>query len=168
MVVNPETLLAEIDMLRSYGIRVDETRLRLSHAAHLITPAHRALDKAQEKPRGSGLIGTTGRGIGPAYTDKAARSGLRLEDMLDQNTFYEKLVEHVTRLNRSLTLLYGAAALDPEAVAEQYLGYARTAGALHRRYFAAGLRSAPPRQSACWPKARRAPCSTWITAPIPL
>ena len=84
VVVNPETLLAEIEMLRSYGIRVDETRLRLSHAAHLITPAHRALDKAQEAARGRGSIGTTGRGIGPAYTDKAARSGLRLEDMLDR------------------------------------------------------------------------------------
>jgi adenylosuccinate synthase len=126
VVVNPETLLAEIDMLRSYGVQVDETRLRLSHAAHLITPAHRALDKAQEQTRGKGLIGTTGRGIGPAYTDKAARTGLRLEDMLDANTFYEKLVDHVHQVNRSLTLLHGAAALDPEAVAQQYLGYART------------------------------------------
>ena len=124
VVVNPETLLAEIEMLRSYGIRIDETRLRLSHAAHLITPAHRALDKAQEMSRGRGLIGTTGRGIGPAYTDKAARTGLRLEDMLDANAFYEKLVDHVHETNRSLTLLHGAAALDPEAVARQYLDYA--------------------------------------------
>ncbi len=125
VVVNPETLLAEIKMLRSYGIRVDETRLRLSHAAHLITPAHRALDKAQEKSRGRGLIGTTGRGIGPVYADKSARTGLRLEDMLDPNTFYEKFVDHVHEVNRSLTLLHGADALDPEATAQQYLDYAR-------------------------------------------
>ena len=87
VVVNPETLLSEIEMLRSYGIKVDETRLRLSHAAHLITPAHRALDQAQEKARGKASIGTTGRGIGPAYTDKTSRSGLRVEDMLNERFF---------------------------------------------------------------------------------
>ncbi len=126
VVINPETLLAEIEMLRSYGVPVDPTRLRLSHAAHLITPAHRALDRAQEQTRGKGLIGTTGRGIGPVYADKAARTGLRMEDMLDPNAFYEKLVDHVRSVNRELTLLHGAEALDPEAVAQQYMDYART------------------------------------------
>jgi adenylosuccinate synthase len=126
VVINPETLLLEIEMLRSYGVRVDETRLRLSHAAHLITPAHRALDKAQEQARGSESIGTTGRGIGPAYADRAARSGLRLEDMLDQTSFRAKIIAHVQGINRLLTQLYGASALDAEQVAEQYLGYAAT------------------------------------------
>ncbi len=126
VVVNPETLVSEIDMLRSYGVRVDESRLRISHAAHLITPAHRALDKAQEKARGAGNIGTTGRGIGPAYTDKAARSGLRLEDMLDEASFREKMIGHVREVNRVLTGLYGAEALDPEAIAESYMAYADT------------------------------------------
>ncbi len=126
VVVNPETLLAEIEMLRSYGIRVDEARLKISHAAHLITPAHRALDKAQEASRGKGSIGTTGRGIGPAYTDKAARTGLRMEDMLDGEAFYKKMVEHVQAVNRSLTKLYGAEAVDSGAVAKQYAGDART------------------------------------------
>ena len=125
VVVNPETLLSEMDMLRSYGVAVDEKRLRLSHAAHLITPGHRALDKAQEMARGSGSIGTTGRGIGPAYTDKAARSGLRMEDMLDETTFHQKMVAHIQAVNRLLTQLYGAEALDAEAVAQQYAGYAR-------------------------------------------
>ncbi len=126
VVVNPETLVSETDMLRSYGVRVDPSRLRISHAAHLITPAHRALDKAQERARGAGNIGTTGRGIGPAYTDKAARSGLRMEDMLDAVSFRKKVVEHVQGVNRVLTGLYAAEALDPEPIAQSYLAYADT------------------------------------------
>lgn len=124
VVINPETLLAEIEMLRSYGVGVDASRLRLSHAAHLITPAHRALDKAQEESRGKGSIGTTGRGIGPAYTDKAARTGLRLEDMLTPSTFREKLAAHVEAVNRLLTRLYNAAPLDGDVIIAQYLEYA--------------------------------------------
>lgn len=126
VVINPETLLAEIDMLRGHGVRVDETRLRLSHAAHLITPAHRALDKAQEQARGKGSIGTTGRGIGPAYADRAARTGLRMEDMLNEASFRAKLSVHVQSVNRLLTQLYQAEPLDEQAVIEQYVGYART------------------------------------------
>lgn len=125
VVVNPETLLSEIEMLRSSGVPVDENRLRLSHAAHLITPAHRALDKAQEMARGKGSIGTTGRGIGPAYTDKAARTGLRLEDMLDGPTFHQKMIAHVQAANRLLTQLYSAEALDAESIADQFQEYGR-------------------------------------------
>ncbi len=125
VVVNPETLLAEMDMVRSHGVKVDHTRLRISHAAHLITPAHLALDKAQEIQRGKGSIGTTGRGIGPAYTDKASRTGLRMEDILDEGKFREKLVAHVQKVNQQLTAIFGAQPLDAQAVAEQYLGYAR-------------------------------------------
>jgi len=99
--------------------------LRISHAAHLITPAQRALDRAQEKQRGAGSIGTTGRGIGPAYTDKATRSGLRMEDMLDLHVFEEKFLAHVEKINRQLTALYGAEALNAADVARQYLEYAR-------------------------------------------
>ncbi len=126
VVVNPETLLAEMDMLRSHGIRVDDRRLKLSYAAHLITPAHRALDKAQEAQRGAGSIGTTGRGIGPAYTDKAARTGLRLKDMLDEKLFREKLTDHIRQVNRQLTALYDAQPLNVAEVVESYMGYART------------------------------------------
>jgi adenylosuccinate synthase len=92
----------------------------------LVTPAHRALDRAQEAARGKGSIGTTGRGIGPVYTDKAARSGLRLEDMLDERAFQEKMIAHVQRINQPLTQIYGAEALDAQAIAGQYLEYART------------------------------------------
>lgn len=126
VVINPETLLAEMQMLRDYGIPIDEQRLRLSYAAHLITPAHRALDRAMEQARGSGSIGTTGRGIGPAYTDKAARSGLRMEDLLNGRAFREKITTHVRRVNRTLTQLYGADPVDEGAVADQYSEYART------------------------------------------
>lgn len=124
VVVNPETLLAEMEMIRSHGVRVDERRLKISYAAHLITPAHRTLDKAQEMSRGKGSIGTTGRGIGPAYTDKAARTGLRMKDMLDAKSFRIKLTEHVQHINRYLTTLYDAPPCDLDEILEKYMGYA--------------------------------------------
>jgi adenylosuccinate synthase len=125
VVVNPETLLAEMEMLRGFGVTVGPDRLRLSHAAHLITPLHRALDKAQEQSRGSGSIGTTGRGIGPAYTDKASRTGVRVEDLLNPQRLREQLLTHVENVNRLLTRLYDVEAVDPVPVVEQYLQYAQ-------------------------------------------
>ncbi len=83
VVVNPVTLISEMDSLRQAGVEVDPTRLSLSYAAHIITPGHRALDAAIEAARGKEAIGTTLRGIGPAYADKVSRSGLRLGEMLD-------------------------------------------------------------------------------------
>ncbi len=125
VVVNPQTLLAEMEMIRSHGVRVDAGRLRISHAAHLITPAHLALDKAQEKLRGKGSIGTTGRGIGPAYTDKAARTGLRMEDFLDESSLGKKLTAHIHQVNQLLEKIYSAAPLDPQPIAAQYQEYSR-------------------------------------------
>ncbi|HEY5269451.1 MAG TPA: adenylosuccinate synthase [Anaerolineales bacterium] len=122
MVVNPGTLLDEMDILRQAGISVSPERLRLSYAAHLITPAHQALDKALEAARGKGNIGTTGRGIGPAYTDKATRRGLRAADMLAPD-FFERIGDHVAEANRTLSML-GAPALYPAPVCEQYREYA--------------------------------------------
>jgi len=124
VVINPVTLLAEIDMLRKNGVEVNADRLRISHAAHLITPAHRALDKAQETARGKGQIGTTGRGIGPAYTDKAARTGIRLEEMLDIPAFRRRIEAHVEEANQVLAGLFRAEALDPQVVADEYCAYA--------------------------------------------
>jgi len=122
MVVNPRTLFDEMDMLLQAGISVSPERLRLSYAAHLITPAHQALDKALEARRGKGNIGTTGRGIGPAYTDKATRRGLRAADMLAPN-FYERIGDHVAEANQTLSML-GAPEIDPAPVCEQYREYA--------------------------------------------
>ncbi len=123
MVVNPATFFAELEALRAAGVSVGPERLQISFAAHLITPAHRALDRAQEQARGSGQIGTTGRGIGPAYTDRAARRGLRLQDVLDRAGFHEKVLAHITAANPQLVAL-GAEPLDAEAVAREYDEYA--------------------------------------------
>ena len=122
MVVNPRTLFEEMDMLQRAGISVSPERLRLSYAAHLITPAHQALDKALEASRGKGNIGTTGRGIGPAYTDKAIRRGLRLADMLTPD-FCERIDDHIAEANRTLVML-AAPVLDPAPVCEEFRGYA--------------------------------------------
>ncbi|MBI4732166.1 MAG: adenylosuccinate synthetase, partial [Chloroflexi bacterium] len=122
MVVNPRTLLEEMDMLRKSGVAVNSRRLRISYAAHLITPAHQALDKALEASRGKDNIGTTGRGIGPAYTDKASRRGLRLADLLSPD-FGERVSDHVAETNRTLKML-GAPALDPAPVCDEYRKYA--------------------------------------------
>ncbi|MFH1635021.1 MAG: adenylosuccinate synthase [Chloroflexota bacterium] len=99
--------------------------MRISFAAHIITPAHLALDRAREQARGAGKIGTTLRGIGPAYNDKAARRGLRMEAMLSLEDFAEAVAAHTAAVNQQLTSLYGAAPLDPQAVAQEYVDYAR-------------------------------------------
>jgi len=122
MVVNPRTLFDEMDILHQAGISISPERLRLSYAAHLITPAHQALDKALETARGRGNIGTTGRGIGPAYTDKATRRGLRAGDMLIPD-FCDRIGDHIAEANRTLRML-GALELDPAPVCEQYGEYA--------------------------------------------
>jgi adenylosuccinate synthase len=124
--VNPATLLSEIDMLRQNGVQVDPDRLRLSFAAHIITPAHQALDRAQEAARGGAQIGTTGRGIGPAYTDKAARRGLRLLDMLDVDSFRRKILDHTGEINHWLKAVYGAEMIDAVKLADDYAAYAET------------------------------------------
>ncbi|MEN4098572.1 MAG: adenylosuccinate synthase [Anaerolineaceae bacterium] len=123
-VVNPATLLAEMDLLRAAGIAVDSNRLRLSFAAHMITPAHQALDHAQEAARAGAQIGTTRRGIGPAYTDKAARRGLRLLDMLDVDSFRRKILDHTGEANHWLKAVYGAEMVDAVSIADQYAAYA--------------------------------------------
>jgi adenylosuccinate synthase len=124
VVFNPATFFAEIETLRAAGVSVTPERLQLSYACHLITPGHRALDIAQERQRGAEQIGTTGRGIGPAYTDKAARRGLRLQDMLDPERFHERMLSHIAEINRQLTRLYEAEPLNAEAVAAEYVDYA--------------------------------------------
>ncbi len=122
MVINPQTLLEEMEMLQGNGIEISPRRLRISFAAHLITPAHKALDRAIEAARGRAEIGTTGRGIGPAYTDKAARSGLRLADMLAPD-FAERVGDHLAAANRALRQ-YGAPPLDSAPVCDQFRLYA--------------------------------------------
>ncbi len=127
MVVNPARLLEEMDRLAQLGLDVSPARIKLSGAAHLITPAHIALDRADEAARaGAGdKIGTTGRGIGPAYTDKNARRGLRAELLLDPERLGDRVADHVRQTNLTLEKIYGQPPLDPAAIAAEYTAHAR-------------------------------------------
>lgn len=125
VVINPTILLDEIASLQNAGVEITPQRLKISHAAHLITPAHRALDAAQEAARGEAKIGTTLRGIGPAYTSKVSRQGIRMASMLELDAFARRLREHVEAVNAQLASMYRAEPLDSESVIEEYLGYAR-------------------------------------------
>ena len=125
VVINPNTLLREIKTLEEGGIPVPPERLKISPAAHLITPMHRALDAAQEKMRGKDSLGTTLRGIGPAYMDKTGRHGIRVSSMLDEEAFADEIYEHVKAGNQVLTEIYQAEPLDADSVAAEYLEYSR-------------------------------------------
>ena len=123
MVINPKKLLAEMDGLAARGIDVSPERLKLSAGAHLILPTHIALDGASEAALGQDAIGTTRRGIGPAYADKASRVGLRGGDMLAAD-FAQRVYQAVEAKNRVLVGIYGREPLDAEAVADEFAGYA--------------------------------------------
>jgi adenylosuccinate synthase len=125
MVVNPKKLLSEMDGLAARGVDVSPQRLRLSGRAHLIMPHHIALDGATEAGRGEGALGTTRRGIGPAYTDKAARSGIRAQEMLHPpEVFAQRIVEQVAAKNAILEEVYHQPPLDGQEIASEYLDYA--------------------------------------------
>lgn len=123
VVLCPKALMAEITMLESKGVPVRE-RLLISDACPLILPYHNALDMAREKARGSKAIGTTGRGIGPAYEDKVARRGLRVGDLFCPESFAAKLKEIVDYHNFSLTKYYKVDAVDYEQVLADALAVA--------------------------------------------
>ncbi len=123
VVVAPDALLKEITKLEEKGIPVRE-RLRISPACTLILPYHVALDQAREAARGAAKIGTTGRGIGPAYEDKVARRGLRIGDLFNAEGFETKLRELMTYHNFVLENFYKAAPLDVEQVLADALAYA--------------------------------------------
>ena len=124
VVVNPETLVTEMDELAALGVDVGPSRLKLSAAAHVILPTHRALDGMRDAARGQGAIGTTKRGIGPTYADKAARVGLRAGEMAHPEQFAERVAGRVQEHN-SLLEQHGAVPLSPEQVAAKYCAYAR-------------------------------------------
>jgi adenylosuccinate synthase len=105
VVMDPVSLLEEIESLRARGRTITPDNLLLSNRAHLSLPVHRALDRAREAKLGAKKIGTTGRGIGPAYADKAARAGLRLADLLAPSSFEDKLAARVSEANEMLAAL---------------------------------------------------------------
>jgi adenylosuccinate synthase len=122
-VVDPEVLLGEMDELEGRGISVE--LLRVSGNAHLIMPWHIALDGASERRLGKLQIGTTRRGIGPAYADKAARIGIRVQDLLDPKILRQKIETALAEKNVWLERVYEHEPFDLEEVAERYEGYAR-------------------------------------------
>lgn len=120
VVVDPEALQREICKLQEAGTSVDH-RLKVSDRAHLILPYHRSHEVAAEAARGAGKIGTTAKGIGPAYEDKAGRRGLRAGDLRDPALFLEECRAIVADKNRIDAALFGAPPLNAEELAEQYL-----------------------------------------------
>jgi adenylosuccinate synthase len=126
VVINPQVLLEEIDGLEARGISCG--RLLVSANAHLIMPYHVAIDKVTERHLGGARIGTTGRGIGPAYADKAARTGIRVQDLFDPASLRCKIDLAMREKNQLLTKVYNRRGIDPEAVAAEYLGYAERLG----------------------------------------
>ena len=123
VVLDAEVLLHELQELRQQGHLQNDAQLRISEQAHLIMPYHRAIDQARERMRGAGKIGTTGRGIGPTYEDKAARVGIRVIDLLEEDTFREKLEHNIAEKNVYLRAILKEQALDFEEIHRTYSGY---------------------------------------------
>ena len=118
-VLDPEVLLGEIDMLTREGI--SPRRLRISSNAHLIMPYHRVLDGVMERYLGRNRIGTTKRGIGPAYTDKYSRVGIRVQDLFDPGIFQKKVEAALVDKNKILTRVYNRLPMDPGEITARYL-----------------------------------------------
>ncbi len=120
VVVDPFVLLAEIDMLTRRGINC--SRIRVSGNAHLILPYHQQLDALHERHLGKSKLGTTKRGIGPSYADKSMRLGVRVQDLLDEMIFREKLRASLVHTNKVLTKIFNRLPVDPDALADKVLG----------------------------------------------
>jgi adenylosuccinate synthase len=121
-VVDPAVLLAEMDMMARRGL--DPSRVRLSSNAHLIMPYHRKLDAVIERYLGKNQIGTTKKGIGPAYSDKYSRFGIRVQDLFDPKIFSEKVEAALEEKNRILPRVYNTLPMDPKEIIDEYLAFA--------------------------------------------
>ncbi len=124
VVVDPAVLTGEMAGLQKRGIRITPDNFKISRKAHIIMPYHKSIDAVREAGRGSGKIGTTGRGIGPCYEDKVARHGLRFVDMQDPARFRDKVLQRVADSNAYLKNMYGADTLDADAIADEYGAFA--------------------------------------------
>jgi adenylosuccinate synthase len=123
VVIDPGSLIEEMESLVQRGVTLDGN-LYISKNAHLIMPYHPALDRASEAKLGARRIGTTGKGVGPAYVDKAARVGIRMADLLDERLFREKLEFNLAQKNRLLREIYDAQTFTVDEILNQYLRYA--------------------------------------------
>ncbi|MCL6605903.1 MAG: adenylosuccinate synthase [Paenibacillus sp.] len=122
MVINPAALIEEINYIHENGF--DTKNLVISDRAHVIMPYHMLLDALEEDRKGPNKIGTTRKGIGPCYMDKAARNGIRISDLMDAEEFEMRLRHLMEEKNQVITQVYGAEALDVEEILTQYLEYA--------------------------------------------
>ncbi|KEO81332.1 adenylosuccinate synthase [Tumebacillus flagellatus] len=122
MVVNPKALVSELNYLKEKGVSTEG--LRISDRAHLVLPYHLKLDELEEESKGDAKIGTTKKGIGPAYMDKAARIGIRMVDLLDAEEFASALKRNLHLKNDLLVKLYGAEPFNFDDIYNEYLGYA--------------------------------------------
>jgi len=123
VVIDPAVLIKEIKELNSKGVSTDN--LLISDRAHLIMPYHKALDELQENFRGNNSIGTTRRGIGPAYSDKTDRCGIRLCDFIDEDVFAKKVKENLEIKNLIIERVYGGKAFDADEIISEYSEYAK-------------------------------------------
>jgi adenylosuccinate synthase len=122
LVLNPEALIEEIKYVQSNGFSTEN--LKISDRAHVIMPYHLLLDALEEDSKGAAKIGTTRKGIGPCYVDKAARNGIRIADLLDADLFEERLRHLIAEKNIVLQKIYNQPSLEVEPILKQYLGYA--------------------------------------------
>jgi len=125
MVVDPIVLIEELDYLGKNGINIGPDKLMISEKAHLILPYHKQIDIAREKKKGDKKIGTTGRGIGPAYEDKATRRGIRFVELLDPEVFSEKINSIIEEKNLYLSSFLSAETISSNAIINQYNTYAK-------------------------------------------
>ena len=122
VVVDPKVLIDELDGLTAQGIPVD--KMKISANAHMIMPYHRVLDQASETHLGKAKIGTTRKGVGPAYIDKAARLGIRAQDLLDMKIFRTKVEQALALKNEILVKIYDLPTLDVDEIVQEYESYA--------------------------------------------
>ncbi|MEY3277661.1 MAG: hypothetical protein RLZZ426_147, partial [Actinomycetota bacterium] len=122
VVIDPAVLLHEIEGLEAQGINT--SKLIISANAHLITPYHVTLDKVTERFLGKSKIGTTGRGIGPTYSDKVARVGIRVQDLFDEKILAAKVEGALINKNQVLVKVYNRRAVDADAIVQELLSYA--------------------------------------------
>jgi adenylosuccinate synthase len=125
VVVDPKALFEEIDYLEGVGVKVTPEKLIVSDRAQLIMPYHKILDQLKEKARGKNDIGTTGKGIGPCYTDKFERCGIRVCDLMHEDVFTEKLKENVEMKNAYIIKVLGGEALNFDEILKEYLEIAK-------------------------------------------
>ncbi|MDE5562619.1 MAG: adenylosuccinate synthase [Clostridiales bacterium] len=123
VVLDPKVVLEEMDELAKQGVKFDNLRMDLR--AHIVLPYHKEFDELAEIAKGANAIGTTKRGIGPCYADKCDRIGIRLVDLLDKNTFAQKLKQNLQLKNKIITAVYGGKPLDYDEIYTEYCGYAK-------------------------------------------